>query len=57
MKCVIIVRKNVELGLIVADVFNDYKNGDVEWYRNLYSTELFEVLSVNVVDRFYMSLG
>lgn len=56
MKCVVIIRKNRELGIIVADIFHDYKDGDVEWYRDLYDTELYEVLSVDVVECLYMNI-
>lgn len=57
MKSVVIISKNRELGMIVADIVDDYKHGDVDGYRDLYDSDMFEVISVNIVERLYMSLS
>lgn len=57
MKCVVIIRKNRELGIIAADIVDDYLNGGVQRYYDIYDSELYEVLSVNIVERLNITIS
>lgn len=57
MKFAIIIRKSVENGKLVAYVVDDFYHGNVDRYRNMYHTDLYDVVCINIVERMDISLN